>query len=242
VPGTCLVRARYVLGGTIDDVADGSLLTALLDGIFPPMCPGCGLEGAVLCGRCRGPLERRMDEPPGVPIGLVAPLPDGIAQLEWCASFSGPVREALHALKYRGERRLAAPLGEAIARRWSQAGVGGDLLVPVPIHPERLRSRGYDQAVLLARAAGARLGLPVAPALRRTVATAAQHRLGREGRAANVGRAFAIEAGWADTIRGRWVVIVDDIVTTGATLSGCAVPLLEAGATAVAGLAVARER
>jgi len=183
-----------------------------------------------------------MDEPPGVPIGLVAPLPDGIVQLEWCASFSGPVREALHALKYRGERRLAAPLGEAIARRWSRAGIGGDLLVPVPIHPERLRSRGYDQAVLLARAAGAHLGVPVAPALRRTVATAAQHRLGRESRAANVGRAFALEARWADAVRGRWVVIVDDIVTTGATISGCAVPLLDAGAVAVAGLAVARER
>lgn len=183
-----------------------------------------------------------MGEPPGVPIGLAAPLPDGLAQLEWCAPFSGPVREALHALKYRGEHRLAAPLGEAIARRWSLAGIGGDVLVPVPIHPERLRSRGYDQAALLARAAGTYLGVPVAPALRRTVATAAQHRLGRESRAANVGRAFALEAGWADAVHGRWVVVVDDIITTGATLSGCAVPLLEAGAAAVAGLAVARER
>jgi len=231
-----------VPGATMAGMPARSLLASLLDGAFPPVCPGCGLEGAVLCVRCRGPLERRMDEPPGVPIGLVVPLPEGIAQLEWCASFSGPVREALHALKYRGERRLAAPLGEAIARRWSRAGIGGDLLVPVPIHPERLRSRGYDQAVLLARAAGARLALPVAPALRRTVATAAQHRLGRESRAANVGRAFALESGWADEVRGCWVVIVDDIVTTGATLSGCAAPLLEAGAAAVAGLAVARER
>jgi ComF family protein len=120
--------------------------------------------------------------------------------------------------------------------------VGGDLLVPVPIHPERLRSRGYDQAELLAVAAGRHLGLPVVRALRRTLVTTAQHRLDRAGRAANVGHAFGLDPQHAAAVRGRWVVLIDDIVTTGATLSGCAAGLLEGGATAAAGLAVARER
>ena len=183
-----------------------------------------------------------MDEPPGVPIGLVDPLPDGIAQLEWCASFSGPVRAALHALKYGGERRLAEPLGDALARRWARAGAGGEILVPVPIHPERLRSRGYDQAELLAVAAGRRLRLPVVTAVRTTLATTAQHQLGRAGHAANVGHAFGLDPRRRSIVGGRWVVLVDDIVTTGATLSGCASALLDGGATAVSGLAVARER
>ena len=123
-----------------------------------------------------------------MPIGLPAELPDGLLQVEWCAPFSGVVRDALHQLKYGGERRLAGPLGDAIARRWSRAGAGGDLLVPVPVHRDRAAQRGYDQAVLLARAAGGTLGLPVVEALERRTATTAQFQLDRRARAANVVR------------------------------------------------------
>jgi len=215
---------------------------AFFDLLLPPRCPGCHQEGEILCGGCRGLLERRLGEPPGVPIGLATALPRGLVQLEWCAAFSGPARAALHALKYDGERRLAEPLGVLLARRWGRVGVGGDTLVPVPIHPERRRERGFDQAEVLARVAGRHLRLPVAPVLMRTQRTVAQHSLGRAERAHNVAGAFAVRAGMTGHVSGRWLVLVDDVATTGATLSGCAAALHAAGALAVSAITVARER
>jgi ComF family protein len=187
-------------------------------------------------------MARRMDEPPGAPIGLAANLPAGLAQLEWCCAFTGPARAALHRLKYDGELRLVEPLAELMAERWRRAGAGGALLVPVPVHAQRRRERGFDQAELLARAVGARLALPVLATLERAEATAAQHKLGRSARATNVGYAFAVRAIARSQLRGRWVIVVDDVVTTGATLAGCARALYESGAGAVSGLALARER
>lgn len=214
----------------------------MLDVLLPPCCPGCGQEGEIVCGQCRRLLERRLAEPAGVPLGLRSQLPAGIVQLEWCAAYSGPARACLHALKYDGERRLVGPLAELMAERWRSAAIGGELLVPVPVHAARRHQRGFDQAELLARAVSSRVGLPVVSALRRTTSTAAQHQLGRSDRASNVGHAFAVDERHATRVRGRWVVLVDDLTTTGATFSGCARVLYEAGASAVSALALARER
>lgn len=214
----------------------------LLDLLLPPTCAGCGREGAPLCARCVAPLARRLDEPPGVPLGLVAPLPAGIVQLEWCAAFSGPVRDALHALKYRGERRLAPVLGDAMAQRWRRAGRGGDVLVPVPIHASRRRERGFDQAEDLASTVAAALRMAWAPALERRTRTVAQHSLGRPERARNMAGAFVVRADRQELVAGRWVVLVDDVSTTGATLSECATALRASGARAISALTVARDR
>ena len=182
-----------------------------------------------------------MDEPAGVPIGLPADLPDGVLQLEWCAAFSGPVRAAVHALKYGGERRLVDPLAALMADRWRRASRGGDLLVPVPVHAARRRERGFDQAEELARVVGRILSIEVASCLARQQRTTAQHSLGRSERARNVGHAFAM-APRAASVAGRWVVLIDDVMTTGATLRGCAAVLREAGARGVSALTLARER
>ncbi|HUQ77828.1 MAG TPA: ComF family protein [Patescibacteria group bacterium] len=230
----------------------------LLDLALPARCAGCGREGAAICDTCRPALDVRLDQPPGVPIGLPSTVPAGLLQLEWCAPFEGVVRRALHELKYRGETRLAAPLGQAIARRWSRVAAGGDLLVPVPVHADRARRRGYDQAELIAGAAAAVLGLAYAPILERARATIAQFDLDRSERAANVHGAFRLRARTVgeggstrpggrpgDTVRplaGHWIVLVDDVVTTGATLSACAAPLVAAGAIGVSAVTVARER
>jgi len=163
-------------------------------------------------------------------------------QLEWCAAFSSPARAALHALKYDGERRLAEPLGLLLARRWSRAGVGGEILVPVPIHSQRRRERGFDQAEVLAGVAGRHLRLPVLPALMRTERTVAQHALGRAERVRNVAGAFAARPDMSQRLGGRWLILIDDVATTGATLSGCATALHAAGALAVSALTLARER
>jgi ComF family protein len=215
-----------------------------MDLAFPARCPGCGAEGPPICAACLPALDARLDLPAGIPIGLPSDVPPPLLQLEWCAPFTGVVRRALHELKYSGEQRLARPLGEAIARRWDRAGAGGDVLVPVPVHAERARRRGYDQAELIAQAAARPLGLPCAAILERARATIAQFDLDRSERATNVAGAFRLKPGSASDrpLEGRWVVLVDDVVTTGATLTACAVPLLEAGAIGVSAITIARER
>jgi ComF family protein len=219
-----------------------SALDTALDLALPAVCAGCGREGHALCAICDRALDARADARPGTPIGLPVDLPAPLLQLEWCAAFHGVVRAALHAIKYGGEQRLAEPLGAAVGRRWAHAGVGADLVTNVPVHVDRARRRGYDQAELIGRVAARELGLPFAPLLARTRATTAQFDLDRADRAANVAGAFAVPPGVAATLRGRWVLLVDDVVTTGATLASCATALMSAGALAVSAMAVARER
>jgi competence protein ComFC len=219
-----------------------------LDLALPARCVGCGREGEAVCRRCEAALDARLDAPPGVPIGLPGDLPAPLLQLEWCAPFGGVVRRALHELKYGGERRLAEPLGRAIARRWLVAGAGGDTVVPVPVHADRLKTRGYDQAALIAAVSARELRLPFAPILERARATTAQFDLDRRARATNVTGAFRLRAPPArmreteGILAGRWIVLVDDVVTTGATLAACAEPLLAEGAIGVSAVTVARER
>lgn len=218
--------------------------SAALDLAFPAACAGCGREGEPLCGTCVRSLDARLDLPAGTPIGLPADLPYPLLQIEWCAPFAGPVRAALHQLKYAAERRLATPLGEAVARRWDRAGQGATVIVPVPVHAERERRRGYDQAALIAAVAAERLRLPCVGALERSRATSAQFELGRDERASNVGGAFRVSGNpvAASAIHGRWVLLVDDVVTTGSTLAACATALEAGGALAVSAITVARER
>jgi ComF family protein len=214
----------------------------LLDLALPAACPGCGAEGPPLCPACLPAVNSRLAIPAGSALGLADGPPEPLLQLEWCSPFAGTTRRALHALKYGGERRLAEPLGAAVAARWRMTSGGGDLIVPIPVHARRRRERGFDQAELIAAAASRGLGLPWLAALERRRATAPQFNLDRRHRAANVADAFAIRPGAARAVCGRWVVLVDDIVTTGATLSAAAWALLDAGALAVSAVTVARER
>jgi ComF family protein len=214
----------------------------LVDLVLPAACAGCGLEGDPLCALCRPAVGARLTLPAGTPLGLADGPPEPLLQLDWCAPFAGVTRRALHALKYSGEQRLAVPLGAAVAARWRAVGAGGDLLVPVPVHVSRRRERGYDQAELITAAASVLLGLPWRPAVLRARATTAQYRLDRGHRARNVHDAFTVPAAFTGAVAGHWVVLVDDVVTTGATLVACAEALLVAGAGSVSAVAVARER
>lgn len=225
----------------------GAVAGRLLDLALPAVCVGCGREGTSICHGCGMALRVRAGVLPGVPIGMPSDVPAPLLQLDWCGPFNGVIRDALHAIKYRGDVRIAEPLGLAVAERWREAGAGGDLVVHVPVHPTRARERGYDQAERIARVVARELGLAYRSALVRTRATTAQFSLDRAARATNVSGAFAVAnletaGGGAAGVGGRWVLLVDDVVTTGATLAACAEVLLAAGAVGVSAVTVARER
>jgi ComF family protein len=231
-----MVGAMTTIGTLIRRTA-----TTALDAALPATCVGCGAEGRPICDTCSPALDARLDEPAGVPIGLPGSVPAPLLQLDWCAPFHGVVRDALHAIKYSGEQRVAEALGAAVARRWARIGVGADLVTHVPVHADRARQRGYDQAELIAQSAATLLGLAHGRLLVRERATIAQFDLDRRRRATNVRGAFGLD-GRAPPVAGRWILLIDDVTTTGATLSACAVPLLEAGAIGVSAITVARER
>jgi ComF family protein len=233
---------------------------AALDLVYPALCPVCdhGLGAGrrdPLCRECWSAIERI--EPPccatcGLPLPSFEPVTPTIPlRCHACASspppfdygraagvYAGPLREALHALKFGGKRALAGPLSALVlAQCGALLGPHVDALVPVPLARARERERGFNQAALLAAHLAAASGLPSKPAwLSRARGTRPQTELTAGERRANVARAFTASR----RVRGAHVLLVDDIVTTGATAAECARTLRAAGARAVGVLAVAR--
>jgi ComF family protein len=151
----------------------------------------------------------------------------------------GAIREAIHGFKYRGIRAAAPELGQLLASYLKSSPLTGDVLVPVPMHRHRLRSRGYNQAALLARELGKLTGRLVnEDLLIRTEDTPPQVQSGgRLERARSVEGSFRC----VDDASGLSLILIDDVTTTGSTLSACAGALKDAGAASVWGLALAKE-
>jgi len=149
------------------------------------------------------------------------------------------MREAVHRLKYGNLRAVAAPLAGLMGEYLESSPLEAEVLVPVPLHPRRLRERGYNQSALLANELAKLIGLPVdETSLRRVKFVLPQARTGSvEERRTNVAGVFACTGG----VKGKRVVLIDDVSTSGATLNSCASALKSAGASAVWGLTLARE-
>jgi ComF family protein len=148
------------------------------------------------------------------------------------------LRGAIVQFKYHGEWARTEHLGAHLASTVAQLQ-RVDTLIPVPLHPTRLRQRGFNQSLLLAQQAGDLLSVDVKDALTRTRRTDAQVNLGAKQRMANVAGAFAVQPSIA--VAGLSVVLIDDVVTTGSTLSACAEALIAAGAASVKAASLARE-
>lgn len=225
------------------------MLDAVLDAIFPPRCAGCGRIGEPFCARCRGQVEP-VRAPWCGSCGATVPrdgtctecardpLPlDGVRS---AGLLHGPLRRAVHRLKYRGRTGAARALGELLVppvRLLTPPLPGRMVVVPVPLHPARERERGFNQAQLLAAPLAAALGLAPSPAVLRVRATPTQVGLSRAERRANLRGAFAA----AEALTGKIVLLVDDVTTTGSTLGSAAAACREAGAVAVYGVTLARE-
>jgi len=156
--------------------------------------------------------------------------------------YEEPLRSYIHALKYDGNTRLAQPLGMLLAQAYRALGIRTDGIVPVPLHSERYRQRGYNHAALLARVCAAQTNLPLFEnMLIRHRATLSQVGLAPWERQQNVQGAFSCAPAYANRpLRGRTILLIDDVSTTSFTLEACASPLFAAGVAAVYALVLAR--
>ncbi len=232
---------------------------AALDLLFPPACLHCRAATDApgsLCSACWGKIrfiERPFCERLGMPFavdlgaeGLLSPEavadPPVYARARAVARFEdGPVRQLTHRLKYGDRLELARPLAAWMARAGAELLAEADLLVPVPLHRRRLIARRFNQANALAQAVSAQCGVPVDPfVLARVKSTASQVGLTRSQRAVNLQGAFRVPQDMAARVEGRAIVLVDDVLTSGATVNAASRALLRSGAARVDVLVFAR--
>ncbi len=222
------------------------LTNSALDLLYPPSCAVCRREGRFVCTDCEPALPRlsapycRSCARPGreVYCRLCSSTPphfDGVAAPYL---LQGPVRDLVHNLKYANVRTSAPELGRLMAAHLASRPLQADVLAPVPLHRRRERDRGYNQSALLARAVSEATGIRLDERLlTRTKDTAPQVTMkSPEERRHNIEDAFQCMG----EVTGVDVLIIDDVVTTGGTMSACAKPLKSAGAHSVWGLALAR--
>jgi len=213
-----------------------SFWTKLLDLVSPRCCVSCGrrlsAEESVLCPSCR--LHLPLTD------FVLQPFDNQMARMFWgkmpvekVASYffyepKTVSADVVHALKYHGRDDVAEALGCMVARRFARYDFfsGIDVIVPVPLTRRRLWQRGYNQSLSVARGISSVTGVPIEQALKRTRFAGSQTRLRAEERQSNVEGAFRLRR--AEAVRGRHVLLVDDVVTTGATMLACGHELLRA--------------
>ncbi len=231
----------------------------LLDFVYPPVCLGCreavGAHGGlcVTCWNNMGFIERPYCERLGTPFerdfeapGMIsleaAAHPPVFSRARAVARYDGATARGLaNRLKYYDRMELAEPMGRWMARAGAELLREADVLVPIPLHRLRLASRRFNQSAVLARVISQESAVPIeAFALERVKATTPQVGLTRPQRAANLAGAFRVDKARAGRIVGGGVVLVDDVLTTGATANAAARALLKAGAARVDLLVFAR--
>jgi ComF family protein len=205
-------------------------LRSLLSLVAPPLCAACGASAGAaepLCARCRADL--RWLGHARVRVGAV----DAWAPL----AYEGPARALVRGLKFGGMHAAARTMASQVVANAPDALFCAGRLVPAPLHPARLRRRGYNQAERLAVSIGERVGLPVSDCLERSGPPATQVGRDRAERLAGIAGQVSLRAGRVPPARA---IVVDDVLTTGATIGACASALLDAGVGDVLAVAYAR--
>jgi competence protein ComFC len=223
------------------------LIWETLDWVYPPLCGGCGRSGMRWCADCdqqsaavAAPFcpicgDTNLDDQPCPRCQDSRPAFD---MLRSHTVFTGPIREAVHKLKYGGDMGLGEALGVAMLKSLLNLNWSLDLVTCVPLGLVRMKERGYNQASLLARPVGLFFGLPFRPdALRRARETRTQVGLNVNERRDNMVDAFQADG---RQVNGKSILVVDDVATSGATLNACSRALLEAGAAHVYAFTLAR--
>ncbi len=219
-----------------------------LDLLYPPHCVLCGRNGAWICAGCHDGLPRaegRRCDVCWLPVSSEScwrceEREPAFARLRSAWRYDGKTRQLVRDLKFRGFSCLAEPLGDELNALFAEHELEAEAIVPVPLHARRRRERGFDQSLLLAKRLGITTGLPVIEALERTRFGKPQSGgLTRDERRSNVEGAFRLRRG--ESVEGRYVLLIDDVATTGATLDACARELLAGGAARVSALTLARE-
>jgi ComF family protein len=246
------------VGGLLKARAMVGILKGLIDLVFPPLCAFCGVplaedEGAEVCPGCLRTIH--FVSPPICPrCGL--PFAGGVGEDHLCGQclnrrwhfgsaralglYDGPIREAIHLLKYRGKSFLVKPLVGLLSLGYPFIDYDAyDLMVPVPLHPKRLRERGFNQALIVGRAISRREKVPCTGfVLRKIRWSPPQVHLSPGEREANVKGSFAVID--PKRVRGKRILLIDDVMTTGSTVNECARELLKAGAGGVDVFTLAR--
>jgi ComF family protein len=227
------------------------LLKSLADFVYPPICYGCDaeVEEGLVCEGCRLALfthELAVCPKCGRPCTRTAETcgqcqtPFSLSRVRALGLYVPPFDKLVQAFKYSGKTKVGELLGRALAALVEQDEVlaAADAVCPVPLHPARLRERGFNQSLLLAAAISMSTRIPLAECLTRTRYTPTQTAKAKpEKRWKNVEGAFQIRP--AAGVAGKTVLLVDDVMTTGATLDQAAKALLEGGAASVLGAVVA---
>jgi ComF family protein len=204
-----------------------------LDLLYPPRCGGCDRRGTLLCEDCYSQVE----------VPYLDARVEGIEAVGSAGTLKGPLREAIHKLKYQGDAPLAKPLARLLSEAlshddpWAALDGNPPVIMPVPLHRRKERARGYNQSLLLARQLAGITGWPMQDGLVRVKETQPQVGLSAEARQRNVAGAFVWEG---DNLTNSPVLLVDDVCTTGATLSQCAAALKAAGVGQIFAVTVAK--
>ncbi len=223
-----------------------SFFRATLDFVYPPYCLLCeaylDAKEDLVCASCWQALPL-LPQPlmPVATLHILSGVPAWFDKSIAAYEYSPSVQELIHHFKYFGMHGLAKELGKKIGERIVQHNLTGeiDALVPVPLHAQRMRERGYNQAELLAEQVSELIGVPcLKDVLLRTRYTQPQAAMRREERRSNIQGAFAIKTG--STIDKARIALVDDVLTTGSTMNECAQVLRQAGAASVMSVTVVR--
>jgi ComF family protein len=211
---------------------------AILDFVYPPLCLSCGQLLASgreqVCRECWSAIKRVERDLPLLEETRLRLLESGMVD-ELVSMFvfekEGPFQKIAHALKYSGIEKVGFELGRRLGEEIRRQSLRADVLVPVPLHRRKFRERGYNQSEAISRGISQVLGVPVrVDLIRRSKWTQTQTKLSREERERNVENAFECRS---LEVRGLAVMIVDDVITTGATIESCASVLKGAGAAKI---------